>query len=239
MSNQIYKFKSIEKFDSIIDGISTNFFGSMKNSDGSLNFENIKKFTAQLGISDTVSHMSQVHSGNVSIITSDNKKSSPQVDGLITNKKHVPLAVLTADCLPILFYDPKNQVIGIAHAGYKGLLNHIIENVISLFESNFFSKPKDILVCIGPSIETKCYEVGKELTERFENTFPNYKKIYSKKEGNFYLDLKSIAIQSLENAGVQLKHIENSKVCTKCDHKYYSYRRGDTNNRFSSIICIR
>jgi len=239
MSNQIYKFKSIEKFNSVIEGISTNFFGTMKNNDGSLHFDNIKKFTQQLGVSDTVSYMSQIHSGNVSIVTSDKSTISRKVDGLITNKKHVPLAVLTADCLPILFYDPKNHVIGVAHAGYRGLLNHIIENVISIFKSNFLTNPKDIIVCIGPGIETKCYEVGKELIDKFEETFPNFKNMFIKKKGNYYLDLKSVAIQSLQSAGVQLKHIENSNVCTKCDQNYYSYRRGDINNRFSSIISLR
>ncbi len=158
----------------------------------------------------------------------------------VTNNvvKNIPLAVLTADCLPILFYDPKKEAIGIAHAGYKGLLNHIIENTVACFASNFKSDPKDIVVGTGPSIERDCYEVGVDLIEKFQKEFPGFENIFAEKEKKYFLDLRTIAQQCLVKEGILRENIEFMDICTKCDPNFYSYRGGDKEQRFASIISL-
>lgn len=239
MSNNTLQFKNLLEFPHVVQGISTKVFGSMKKTDDKqIDRDALMTFASSIGIQDEIGCMQQIHSGNVSIITRKDVKRVSDTDGLVTNKKNTPLAVLTADCLPIMLYDPKKEIIAIAHAGYRGLLERIIENIISAFISEFTSDPKDIIVGIGPSIETKCYEVGKEVIEKFEKSFPTFKEMYIKEDGKVYLDLRSAAQQCLLKAGILEEHIEIMDICTKCDERFYSYRGGDGDKRFASVISL-
>lgn len=238
MKNAKYQFELFLKYKTIVHGISSKDFGSMKKKDGSLDCENIESFRKSLGITERAVCMKQIHSGTVALIENSTELRIPDTDGLITSKKHTPLAVITADCLPILFYDPDKEVIGIAHGGYKGLLNHIIEHTVEGFIVNFKSDPKDILVGIGPSIERDCYEVGFDLVEKFQEVFPSFENIFIEKDQKFSLDLRGIAQQCLVKAGILKEHIEIMDICTKCDPNFYSYRKGDGEERFVSIISL-
>jgi YfiH family protein len=239
MIKEKFQFKNLLSQSDIVHGISTKAFGSMKkNDDLQIDRAALSKFAFSVGCSDDVIVMQQIHSGNVSVITHTQQKRIAEIDGLVTNQKNIPLAVLTADCLPIMLYDHKNYVVGISHAGYRGLLNHIVEHTLEKFVSNFNSNPEDILVGIGPSIETMCYEVGKEVIDEFENVFPALKNMYVKKDGKFYLDLRKIALQCLMQQGILEEHIEIMDICTKCDEHFYSYRGGDKNKRFASMISL-
>jgi polyphenol oxidase len=239
MINGKYQFHSFLPYKGIAHGISSKAFMSMKRLDNNeIDTTALFNFEQTLAIYDPVITMMQVHSRNVVVIRDLKRKRISDVDGLITDEKYIPLAVLTADCLPIMFYDPKKEVIGVAHAGYKGLLNTILENVIQRFVSDFKSDPKDIIVGIGPSIERDCYEVGKDRIEEFQKTFLEFKNIFVEKNGSFYLDLRMVAQQSLVKEGILEKHIEVMDVCTKCDPNFYSYRGGDKEKRFASIISL-
>jgi YfiH family protein len=239
MIKEKFQFKNLLSQSHIAHEISTKAFGSMKkNDDLQIDRAALSKFAFSVGCSDDVVVMQQIHSGNVSVITHTQQKKIAETDGLVTNQKNITLAVLTADCLPIMLYDPENEVVGISHAGYRGLLNHIIEHTVEKFVSNFTSKPEDILVGIGPSIEIMCYEVGKEVIDEFEIAFPTFKNMYSKKDGKFYLDLREIALQCLMQRGIIEEHIEIMDICTKCDEHFYSYRGGDKDKRFASVISL-
>ncbi|HWY79493.1 MAG TPA: peptidoglycan editing factor PgeF [Candidatus Sulfotelmatobacter sp.] len=238
MKDDIYQFQKFLKSKNVIHGVSTKAFGSMKRLKDQTDRESLEKFAKKIGITGDIVCMQQIHSGSVVIIENTNELRIAETDGLLTNKKNISLAVLTADCLPILFYDPRKEVIGIAHAGYKGLLNHIIENMISNFVSYFKSDSKDIIVGIGPSIETICYQVSVELLERFQEAFPSFENIFVEKDEKFFLDLRGIAQQCLMKDGIVKEHIEIMDICTKSDPNFYSYRGGDKNDRFVSIISL-
>ena len=239
LQNNSYGFKTFSRYASIKHGVSTRKFGSMKNHETKEpDRDALTKFAKIIDITDPIVCMKQIHSGNVSIIENTDILQISDTDGLVTNKKHIPLAILTADCLPILFFDPQKKVIGVAHAGYKGLLNHIIENTLSVFVSKFKSDPKDIIVGIGPSIETTCYEVGVELVEKFQEEFPSFEDIFIEKDQKYFLDLRGIAQQSLIKEGILDEHIEIMDVCTKDNKDFYSYRGGDGDMRFVSVISL-
>src|SRR5258708_222832 len=137
-----YQFQNLLAYKTLLHGVSSKAFGSMKNIE-TLQIDRIAltMFAKTLGVTNDVVCMKQIHSGTVSFVADTKQLRIADTDGLVTDKKNIPLAVLTADCLPILFYDPKKEAIGIAHAGYKGLLNHIIENTVACFASNFKSDP--------------------------------------------------------------------------------------------------
>jgi purine-nucleoside/S-methyl-5'-thioadenosine phosphorylase / adenosine deaminase len=237
LQNKVYAFNNLSQFSSIIHGISSKAFGSMKDAESlQIDRNALILFAHEIGIPDDIICMKQIHSGNVAVIENADILQIPETDCLLTGKKHLSLAVLTADCLPVFFYDPQKKIIGVAHAGYRGLLNHIIGNTIGSFTSRFKSNPEDIIVGIGPGIERDCYEVGKELINKFTKTFPGFQNIYKEHDGNFFLDLKNIALQTLLKEGILMEHIEVMNICTKCNPDFYSYRGGDGDKRFVSLL---
>lgn len=213
---KIFQFNNLLAYKNIKQGVSTREFGSMKNEDGSSKKEDLNVFLKELNISSSAITMGQVHGSNVIEIKDINVSRVENTDGMITAAKNTPLTVLTADCLPIVFYDPKKQIIGIVHGGRKGLYAGIIENTIDKLKSEFNSDPKNIIVGIGPGIEKKCYEVDSE-----------------------FIDIRKIAHNALVKIGIKEENIEDMDICTKCNmDKFYSYRGGDLNSRFASVISL-
>ena len=239
MKDEKYQFHSFLRYNGVVHGISSKTFGSMKNNETKeVDRDALTEFAKTIGITDKIVCMLQIHSGTVAVIENADNLRIADTDSLITNKTHLPLAVLTADCLPVLFYDPKKEVIGVAHAGYRGLLNNIIAHTIKRLITDFESDPKDIIVGIGPGIERDCYEVKVELVEEFQEKFPSFEDIFVEKDQKYFLDLKSIARQSLREEGILADNIEIMDVCTKHDENFYSYRRGDGDKRFVSVISL-
>ena len=234
----VYTIEILQQYPQIKHAISTKSFGSIKKENGSLNFANLLKFAKSQKFPSMPIGMDQVHGTTVSMVENNRELVLPKTDGMVTSKKDLPLTIVTADCLPILFYDTKNAAIGVAHVGRKGLVAGIIPEIVSTMQSAYDSDPKDIIVGIGPSIQRDCYEVDETIVKEFEKTFPDFEGIFSKKDNRYYLDLRAAAMQSLQKEGILEKHIEISDVCTKCDERFYSYRRGDKMGRFASIISL-
>lgn len=235
--NDILTLANLSKHPEINHAISTQAFGSMKKDDMSIHHANVLKFAKTANINTTVICMDQVHGGKAMPVENDRELVVPQTDGIVTTTKYIALGVITADCMPILLYDPVNKAIGAAHAGSKGLLKNIIGNTIKQMSMQYGSKPQDLIVGIGPSIEQKCYVVGKELIDLYKTAFSHYNSVYIEGNGTYFLDLRSVAVQDLRHEGVLKENIEVSQLCTKCHSKQlYSYRAGDKKGRFISII---
>jgi YfiH family protein len=199
----------------------------------------MEAFLDNIGMKEPAVCMKQVHSGTVAVVTDKKQTRIIDVDALLTQKNQVPLAVLTADCIPLLVYDPKKHIIGVIHAGYKGLYRHIIENTLDQMITTFQTDAKDVIIGIGPCIETKCFEVGEEVIALFRETFPDFNDMYETSDGKYYLNMRNIAQQCLQQKGVIPEHIEIMDVCTKCSDDFYSYRGGDINNRFASVVALK
>lgn len=141
-------------------------------------------------------------------------------DALITNNPKQVLTITVADCLPVYFYDSKNKVIALAHAGWRGLIDNILVNVINSFNNDYQSAPENIYVFIGPHIKTCHFEVKTDVA----NLFPS--SIQTKQQKKIYLDLGLFAKLQLLDLGVLPANIEVSPECTYClSNKYFSYRR--------------
>jgi len=163
------------------------------------------------------------------------------IDALFTQTPNVCIGITTADCVPLLFFDPQKQVIAVAHAGWRGTCARIAEITIHSLVNKFNCIPADILVVIGPSISRKVYEVGKEVVTNFENAGFDISKIITTNNKSFYLDLWKANQLSIENTGVLSNHIEISGICTFTEHKrFFSARRlGIKSGRILSGIILK
>ncbi|MCY3983070.1 MAG: peptidoglycan editing factor PgeF [Roseovarius sp.] len=183
----------------------------------------------------------QIHSSNV--VTADSPfENSPQADGMSTNKPGMALAVLTADCLPVLFADMSAGVIGAAHAGWRGALDGVLEATVAAME-NQGATARNIHAAIGPCISQAAYEVGFEFLDRFLDASPDYNHYFINGEsGRYFFDLPAFAIGRLRNAGIG--EVEWIRHCTYEEaDRFYSYRRATHNGdadygRLISVIAL-
>lgn len=185
---------------------------------------------------------SQIHSSIVNKI--DEKNIGQRIDGdaLISNVKEVPLLILTADCVPVVIIDPKNKAVGVAHAGWRGTYDKICKNTIDEMIKNYKSNPEDLICVIGPSIGPCCYEVSKDLVEKFNTNLANHAGEFDIiKDDKYFLDLWKINELTLKDCNVKDKNIINLQICTNCNHdKFYSYRKHNkTPKRIGTMIQIK
>ena len=201
---------------------------------------NRQRLVGKLGLSyDDLVFMNQVH-GNKVLIIDNNSQKIPECDAMITNEFNKALMVMVADCLPILFADVKNRVVGAAHAGWKGTYGRIASNVVEKMVSELGCDKKSIHVWLGPSIRSCCYNVGNDLAEKFNEEF-KIDKVVIEKNDTMYLDLISCNKQILTESGIKEENISVSDICVSCNvDKYYSYRaeKGHT-GRFAAGIWLK
>ena len=166
-------------------------------------------------------------------------KNDKASDGLMTSKKNLGLMTFHADCIPVYFVDPKKKVIGLVHSGWGGTLEGVSLEMIFLMKKEYTSNVKDIIVGIGPGIEACCYEVGKELHEKFINKNKKYNDFFQKKSHKYMLDLKGIIHYDLVNEGVLEENIEVSNLCTKCNKDLFFSHRGQGLKRGGMAAIIK
>jgi len=186
----------------------------------------------------------QTHSSNIMIIKEPLEQGWQSLesaiancDALITNQKKIMLTILTADCVPILLFDPIQEVVAVVHAGWKGTQQEIVKKTVKKMNETFDSNSKDILAGVAPSIGKCCYEVDWNVSKNFQN-IPD---AYSEKGEKQMLDLPHINKVQLLEAGLTEQHIEMSNICTACQvDSYFSYRReAGCSGRFMSIIGLK
>ena len=154
-------------------------------------------------------------------------------DAVVTKNKGVVCAVMTADCLPIFACDTLGTQVGVAHAGWKGLVNGVIESFVNQFESN------DLLIHFGPAISQAAFEVGEEVYQQFIDKDLKLEQAFIAKGGKYQLDIYQAARVVLSGLGV--KSISGGDECTYTQQdKYFSYRRdGAKSGRMISLIYLK
>jgi len=163
------------------------------------------------------------------------------VDAIFTQLPHVCISITTADCVPLLFFDPTKQVIAAAHAGWRGTCAHIAGKAIAALTKTYSCRPADICVVIGPSISAKVYEVGQEVIDNFENAGFNLDQIVIRRNESIFLDLWEANRQSLLSLGILSEHIEVSGICTFTQHQHFFSARllGIKSGRILSGIMLK
>ncbi|MFC1549378.1 peptidoglycan editing factor PgeF [Nitrospirota bacterium] len=157
-------------------------------------------------------------------------------DACFTLRHDIMLGVKTADCVPMLLFDPLHEAMGAVHAGWRGTAMGLASKSIRHMTERYGSDPADILLAIGPAIRWCCYEVQKEVLEQVMTATGEgeYHKI---KDGRICLDLQSANRIQAENEGVLPRHISLIEECTFCyPDKFYSYRYDKTDKRQGAFI---
>ena len=166
----------------------------------------------------------QFHSNQAIYVDHDWGIERPKADGMATDKPGLILGILTADCTPVLFADQKNNIIGAAHAGWKGAFTGVIESTLQKMESLGASRT-NITASTGPTIQQKSYEVSASFAETFLNQDNNFERFFINgiDSEHYQFDLPAFVKLQLEVAG--LKNIRQSSTDTYASKDHFSYRR--------------
>lgn len=178
----------------------------------------------------------QVHGAQVGVVgPSDRGQIQPETDALVTNHPGVLLMLRFADCVPVLFFDRRRRVIGLAHAGWRGLSAGVVPATVGALVETFGCDPADLWAGVGPSIGPCCYEVGPEVVDQVAAAV-NGRHPFRKIGGRVHLDLWSAVQIQLEQAGI--RQIEVAERCTACQTgDWFSHRaEGGRTGRFGVVV---
>ncbi len=216
-------------------GFATKELGNAKNTENILNFFN----TYNIPFSKIVI-LRQIHSTNILFYKkSDSEEKVERIedtDGLITKDNGVVLIVRNADCVPMIFVDKKNGLIGISHQGWRGSLRRMAVKMLEkLLKSG--AKKDNLRVAIGPSINDCCYDIDDDRYYAFIEEFDGYSnKIFHFSKGKRFLNLAKLNYLELINSGIKEKNIDHFPFCTKCDHKRFFSRRRVGHDNYEAMF---
>lgn len=175
--------------------------------------------------------LNQIHSTIVLTLPYTDSESIPSADAVYTNQANQVCCVMTADCLPVVICNKEGTEVAAAHAGWRGLLDGVLENTIQHFTSN------ELIAWCGPAIGPEAFEVGEEVKALFCEKDPEALKAFkpSQNSGKWLANLALLATQRLYNAGV--KEVHYSDLCTYSDtEQFFSYRKEGDTGRQATLI---
>jgi len=174
----------------------------------------------------------QMHGANV--VSADSLAEIPEADASIARTAGTVCAVMIADCLPVLLCDQAGSVIGIAHAGWRGLSSGVIENTVRAMDV----APGELLAYLGPAIGPDAFEVGSDVRDAFLAVEPAATDAFKPfRKGKWLADLFQLARQRLARCGV--RRTFGGELCTHSDPaRFYSYRRDKVTGRMAALIWL-
>jgi YfiH family protein len=195
--------------------------------------DNRRRFQLECGLPSEPRWLGQVHGTDVVLLSSEPLQA--EADAAITRDDDVVCAVLTADCLPVVFASDDATEVAAAHAGWRGLSAGILEEAVTAMHT----EPERILAWFGPAISQPAFEVGPEVREQFLNHDGAASDFFSQNErGRWQADLYGLARIRLENCGVT--RVFGGGLCTHAgEDRFFSYRRDGACGRMATFIFRR
>ena len=189
---------------------------------------------AQLG-ADAIQWLNQVHGVGVIAATPRAAAQAPRADAMWTTARGLALAIMTADCVPVLMADRSGEVIGAAHAGWQGLRGGVLFELIAAMPVAAAA----LTAWIGPAISGPNYEVGADVWASFASRDPDALAAHPSQPDKRQLDLTAVALRQLTSAGV--REVSTCGLCTYADERLYSHRQAQhtgaaSTGRFASVI---
>lgn len=248
--------RPLKIFPALVHGFSPRYFYTRdgektelllgKHADDNSSARHRQWFLRSLSIdkTDQVFILNQTHSDRVYVLDDVEKTESDiadeEADAIVTHLTDRPLGVLTADCLPIIIYDPVLHVTGVTHAGRKGTQARILSKTLDRMRDVYGCQSKNIKLGMGPGIGGCCYEVDGPCIEPFRLAYPLWKRfVKNSAPGKFKLDLLSANEQDANDAGILSENIFRSGDCTACaNHLWYSYRREGVTGRILTLSML-
>jgi polyphenol oxidase len=219
-----YIFPRLQKFSNIIHAISTVDFGDM-NIKRAENVSNIKRYAEEVGVSyNKMIFMQQEHTNKTKEVHVEKKYVYKKVDSLVTTKK-VALNVATADCVPIIFFDPTTKTIAVAHSGWRGTYKNIAKNVLRRFSGRGIDV-QNVIVALGPAIRSCCYSIDRKRACMFSKKYPKWKEGFLlEKDNTFFINLPSLIKKQLQESGIKEENIDDANICTYDSQDFFSFRK--------------
>ena len=210
--------------------------------------ENYRRFFQAVGAEGgRIAVTNQVHGGAVRTVTTADVRPDPcgkppyEADGLMTDLPGVALVVYSADCIPILFYDPVRRCIAAAHAGWRGTALGLPAKAVGEMGRLFGAKPEDIRVAVGAGIGPCCFETHDDVPDAMRSAFGGGAEAHIRPKGEKWtVDLKGINAWRLREAGVRGENIDVCPACTACrTDLYWSHRiTGDRRGVQGALIAL-
>src|SRR5262245_36528097 len=215
---------TLHAFSTRIGGISEPPYASLSLGFGSGDsrervIHNRERFGHAVGFpANALVTLRQVHENQVHVLTDPSDPSLVRGipgDGLITNRPRLPLAVITADCFPVVLASPSLPAVGILHAGRKGTAAQVVPMAVALFAEAFKVPPAAVFAGVGPGIGRCCYEVDDASAHPFLTQFDAHSGVYQpSRPGHLYLDLQLAIRHQLSAAGVPSTQVWSADLCT-------------------------
>jgi YfiH family protein len=251
---QLWQFSNLNKFKEINHFVSGRKGGRSTGELGGLNLsfkvndtesnviENRRLLALAMNVSDNhIVFPVQTHSDRVAVLrTVDEADSLDNTDALVTNLQGVCIAVMSADCVPILLYDTRNKVVGAVHAGWRGTVAKLLDKTIETMEKEFGTRPSDIIAGIGPSISPEIYEVGTEVLDAAKEAFGSIESLVVQRERRTFFNLWEANRIQLLSRKVAPENIEVAGICTyQNSDQFFSARKSQNKaGRFGAGILI-
>lgn len=234
-------------FSTRIGGVSEGIYAEMNLSftvgDGESRVaENFNRFgeTALHIPAEDMVYSHQTHTTNVMRVDASHKgmgilreRSFHDIDGLVTNEPGLCLVTSYADCVPLYFVDIKNRAIGLSHSGWRGTVGNICKSTLERMAEDFGTKPEHVTACIGPSICKDCYEVSRDVAERFMENYGKSQQdiLTAKADGKYLLDLHKANYYNMINGGIREENISMPDLCTCCNSTWLHSHRASKGKR--------
>jgi polyphenol oxidase len=193
---------------------------------------NRTRVAAEIGLAPAeLRFMSQVHGARVAHVGREPAEIPPEADALVTSARGVALAVLVADCVPVLFAARGSDVLAVAHAGRRGVAAGVVPATVAAMQA-LGARPSRIVVKVGPAICGRCYEVPTAMQEEICSAVPEARSTTAL--GTPGLDLRAAVVAQLMRAGVQTIEVESWCTAERAD--LYSHRRDGVSGRFAGLV---
>jgi hypothetical protein len=241
----VFRFQNLSALPGVVHAVTTRQGGVSEGRCASLNVsysvgdptenvdENLRRAAELVGAKrDDLFAAYQVHGRAVTLVEPETE-ARPKCDVLITRSSARTLMLRYADCTPVLLADPRRNVVGAVHAGWRGSAVRAAGAAVAALQDAFGSDPRDLVAGIGPAIGPCCYEVGQDVVTAFED------RPWLFADGR--LDLWEANRQALIEAGVPSEQIEVAGVCTRCEsERFFSHRAngGQPAGRFAALIRV-
>lgn len=195
--------------------------------------KNREQLAQQLQLPQQPHWLQQVH--GIEAVAAESVAQGYCADAIYTEQINKVCVVMTADCLPVFFCNQQATKVAVAHAGWRGLANGVLESTLQKLNCN----PSDIIIWLGPAISQAAFEVGDEVRQTFSDYLPQAQQAFKpSRPQHWYADLYLLAKQRLQAQGIQ--HIFAGTFCTYTDsQRFYSYRRDGQTGRMASLIWLQ
>lgn len=226
--------KFLKQYSEITAVMSERNDGSMKLAgNNENNLKNRKIFFTKAGIDpvDVVSAL-LANGSEAQIIENRKNKIITGIDALVTSKKNLYLSITVADCVPVFFYEPRKKIIGIVHAGWRGIIGNIIGNTLETIKK-LDGNINELEVFLGPGINACHFEIKEDVVDKFAI----YSSYIIKRDNKIFVDLKGMLRKQLLKCGIEEDNIENNDDCT-FEHKRYFSNRRDKPQVIEAMIAV-